>query len=64
MEANEKFITYLRPDNGMLEAETGQNLAGSDAIMKRSNEEATQMMQLKTKFETLMVQYEKNIKHT
>lgn len=62
MEANEKFVTYLRPDNGMIEAETGQNLAGSDAIMKRSNEEATQMMQLKTKFETLMTQYEKKYK--
>lgn len=62
MEANPKFVSYLRPDNGMIEAETGQNLAGSDAIMKRSNEETTQMMQLKTKFETLMTQYEKKYK--
>ena len=41
-----------RPDNGMSEAETGASLSGSDAIMKRSNEEGTEMMELKTKFES------------
>ena len=35
MEANSKFITYLRPNNGMTEAETGSNLSASDAIMKK-----------------------------
>ncbi len=62
MESNVKFITYLRPDNGMTEAETGASLSGSDAIMKRSNEESTEMMELKTKFESLMGQYEKKYK--
>ena len=62
MEASNAFITYLRPNNGMQEAEIGMNLSGSDAVMKLSNEEATQMMRLKTRYETLITQYETKYK--
>ena len=31
---NSKFITYLRPNNGITEAELGSNLSASDAIRK------------------------------